>query len=106
MGCLPADLNEDNPMDVLVYYWGRTPVAFLQTDKPNEYRPIELVPKIERWFTNAATTADLDGDGQMVHVFWMLKPKSGMKCSIRCRELIMPVELISFWVNQLIKTKI
>lgn len=65
MGCLPADLNEDNRMDVLVYYWGRTPVAFLQTDKPTEYQPLELVTEIERWFTNAATTADLDGDGHL-----------------------------------------
>src|SRR6478672_5499868 len=29
MGCLPADKNEDGRMDLLVYYWGRTPVAFL-----------------------------------------------------------------------------
>ena len=65
MGCLPADLNEDNRMDVLVYYWGRTPVAFLQSDKPMEYQPVEIVTEIERWFTNAATTADLDGDGHL-----------------------------------------
>jgi hypothetical protein len=65
MGCLPANLNEDNRMDILVYYWGRTPVAFLQTDKPMEYQPVEIVTEIERWFTNAATTADLDGDGHL-----------------------------------------
>ena len=29
MGCLPGDLNEDGSADILVYYWGRTPVAFL-----------------------------------------------------------------------------
>jgi hypothetical protein len=65
MGCLLADLNEDNRMDLLVYYWGRTPVAFLQTDKPMEFQPVELVANMERWFTNAATTADLDGDGHL-----------------------------------------
>src|SRR5215213_4499028 len=27
MGCLPADLNEDGFMDILVYYWGRTPIG-------------------------------------------------------------------------------
>ena len=27
MGCLPGDFNEDGRMDVLVYYWGRPPVA-------------------------------------------------------------------------------
>src|SRR5262249_23526793 len=30
MGCLPGDFNEDGFIDVLVYYWGRTPVAFLR----------------------------------------------------------------------------
>ena len=32
MGCLPGDLNEDGLMDLLVYYWGRTPIAFLHRD--------------------------------------------------------------------------
>ena len=27
--CLPNDLNEDGRVDLLVYYWGRTPVTFL-----------------------------------------------------------------------------
>ena len=30
-GCIPNDLNEDGLMDVLVYYWGRTPFAFLRS---------------------------------------------------------------------------
>ena len=30
MGCLPGDLNEDGLMDLLVYYWGRPPIAFLR----------------------------------------------------------------------------
>ena len=29
MGCLPGDMNEDGYMDILVYYWGRPPIAFL-----------------------------------------------------------------------------
>jgi len=64
MGCLPADLNEDARLDVLVYYWGRTPVAFLKTPQ-GTYQPVEMVSPLERWFTNAATTADLDGDGHL-----------------------------------------
>src|SRR5437763_451557 len=32
MGCLPGDFNEDGLMDVLVYYWGRPPIAFLRRD--------------------------------------------------------------------------
>ena len=30
MGCLPGDFNEDGLADVLVYYWGRTPIVFLR----------------------------------------------------------------------------
>ena len=71
MGCLPGDLNEDGLMDVLVYYWGRTPIAFLRQAsqdsapalKREAYTPREIIAGGERWYTNAATLADLDGDG-------------------------------------------
>src|ERR1044072_8923811 len=68
MGCLPADLNEDGSIDILVYYWGRTPIAFLNTKQDqslssDRYAPREVIPKGGRWYTNAATMADLDGDG-------------------------------------------
>ncbi len=69
MGCLPGDFNEDGRMDVLVYYWGRTPIAFLRiADHVTElsaasFLPMEIVPGGQRWFTNAVTAADLDGDG-------------------------------------------
>jgi len=32
MGCLIGDLNEDGLPDLVVYYWGRTPAAFLRID--------------------------------------------------------------------------
>jgi len=63
MGCLPGDLNEDGSVDLLVYYWGRTPVAFLRHGP--DYIPREVVSGAQRWFTNAATLADLDGDGHL-----------------------------------------
>ncbi|MBL8473247.1 MAG: CRTAC1 family protein [Rhodocyclaceae bacterium] len=71
MGCLPGDFNEDGRTDLLVYYWGRTPVLFLgEADgRAPHFRPVELVeaPAADggRWFTNAATSADLDGDGHV-----------------------------------------
>jgi enediyne biosynthesis protein E4 len=71
MGCLPGDLNEDGLIDVVVYYWGRPPLAFLRRQDSqgpgrlaaDRYVRCELAPSHERWFTNAAVLADLDGDG-------------------------------------------
>jgi enediyne biosynthesis protein E4 len=74
MGCLAGDLNEDGLMDLVVTYWGRTPIVFLARklhDKEREplssdsYKPREVVGGGERWFTGAATLADLDGDGHL-----------------------------------------
>lgn len=69
MGCLPGDVNEDGFMDIVVYYWGRTPVAFIQVNNmdvklsQSKFKTEELVDTDERWYTNAATFADLNGDG-------------------------------------------
>lgn len=63
MGCLVGDLNEDGQLDILVYYWGRTPILFLRLGE--SYVPREVVTSGERWYTNAATLADLDGDGHL-----------------------------------------
>ena len=67
MGCLPGDFNEDGLEDMLVYYWGRTPVAFIKHASTRlnagSYTPSEVVPGDARWYTNAATLADIDGDG-------------------------------------------
>ncbi|WP_045118501.1 CRTAC1 family protein [Haliangium ochraceum] len=75
MGCLPGDLNEDGLMDLLVYYWGRTPVAMLRKQGAEhsaltraEFVPVEIVPQGSppaRWYTNAATLADINGDGHL-----------------------------------------
>ncbi len=77
MGIVVGDFNEDGLMDVLVYYWGRSPVIFLrkktagiEPGKPaaisaGDYAPVELSTNGERWFSNGAVTADLDGDGHV-----------------------------------------
>ena len=69
MGCLPGDFNEDGLQDVLAYYWGRTPVAFIKRHgtssalNTDSYTRSEVVQGGARWYTNAATLADIDGDG-------------------------------------------
>jgi enediyne biosynthesis protein E4 len=70
MGCLPGDYNEDGLEDVLAYYWGRTPIVFIKRASAsksaldgNSYTQSEVVSGGARWYTNAATLADIDGDG-------------------------------------------
>jgi hypothetical protein len=77
MGCAPGDFNGDGHTDVLVYYWGRTPVVFLRNPaakamSADTFTPTELVPQapaVDRtyhgplWNTNAVSVADFDGDG-------------------------------------------
>ena len=71
MGCLTGDLNEDGRNDLLVYHWGRPPVAYLRRTPPSyrlaaaDYLPVDVAPPGERWYTNAATRADVDGDGRV-----------------------------------------
>jgi hypothetical protein len=78
MGCLLADLNEDGWTDVVAYYWGRTPVAFLRRVEPggetaftgqSRFRPVEILAGAGRrpplWYTTAMTLADIDGDGHL-----------------------------------------
>jgi hypothetical protein len=84
MGCLPGDFNEDGRRDLLVYYWGRPPIVFLRLPFPprvveagvakvppigrDSFVAVEAVPpseRQERWYTNALSSADVDGDGHL-----------------------------------------
>jgi hypothetical protein len=67
MGCLFGDFDEDGSTDVLVYYWGRSPVLFLRAGEglpgAGAFRARELLATPKPWFTNAGLLADVDGDG-------------------------------------------
>ncbi len=70
MGTLAGDFNEDGSIDLLVYFWGRTPVLYLRKSgqahlASTAFSPAELVDSREGWFSNCATQADLDGDGHL-----------------------------------------
>jgi hypothetical protein len=76
MGCLPLDANEDGLVDLVVYYWGRSPVIFLQHPNPASktldrlsFTAQEVMPSVQDWYTNAAVATDLDGDGHIDLVF-------------------------------------
>ncbi|MBF6331920.1 CRTAC1 family protein [Nocardia transvalensis] len=91
MGCAPGDFNSDGRMDLLVYYWGRTPIIFQHKGNPGElsassYTPVEVVPSAatagrysgELWNTNAVSIADFDGDGHPDIVFGNYFPNSAV----------------------------
>jgi len=70
-GCVPADLDEDGDIDLTVYYWGRSPVLFLNTTGPaatpqaSGFRAVELVTPMQVWNSTALNVGDLDGDGHL-----------------------------------------
>ncbi len=73
MGTVAGDFNEDGRTDLLVYFWGRTPVIYLRTGESSaakglsagDFAPQELVSSGERWYSDCATQADFDGDGHI-----------------------------------------
>ncbi|MEU2613198.1 VCBS repeat-containing protein [Micromonospora sp. NPDC007271] len=70
MGCVPADLDEDGDQDIIVYYWGRSPVVFFNTagptgPRPGAFRAAELVQPMQVWNSTGLNVADVDGDGHL-----------------------------------------
>jgi len=81
-GTLAGDFNEDGLVDLLIYFWGRTPVIHLRRSeggsgpggrsRPAEqqlsaraFAPGDLADAGERWYSTSAIQADLDGDGHL-----------------------------------------
>ncbi|MCO5998078.1 CRTAC1 family protein [Actinoallomurus rhizosphaericola] len=104
MGCVPGDFNQDGLTDLLVYYWGRTPVLYLLKREAKQlsasaYRPTEVVPHQPGpggrytgplWNTNAVAVADLDGDGHQDIVIGNYFPDSPVLGSHSRGKVVMP----------------
>lgn len=83
MGCMPGDFNEDGRTDLMVYYWGRTPILFLARADADAiaqrtYVPTELVPGKNtgtydgpQWNSNAVAYDEQDerDAGQLYGIF-------------------------------------
>lgn len=73
MGCLMNDLDGDGRPDLVLYFWGRAPLALLgrgatpQGDLAFEAR--EIVADDVVWYSSAALLADVDGDGRLDLIF-------------------------------------
>jgi enediyne biosynthesis protein E4 len=75
MGSVAGDFNEDGLLDVMIYFWGRTPLLYLRMANGSEpavkqlslaaFMLRELVDSGERWYSDCATQADFDGDGHV-----------------------------------------
>ncbi|WP_165225756.1 CRTAC1 family protein [Aquisphaera insulae] len=70
---LIADLNEDGLMDVVVVYWGRSPIVYLRKAPADsktppaaaEFEARELLEGGDRWYSSTIVASDLDGDGHL-----------------------------------------
>jgi enediyne biosynthesis protein E4 len=76
-GCTPGDYNMDGRMDLLITYWGRTPILFLAksdatTVSNNAYQRQELIAAESldgryhgpKWNSDAVHVGDYDGDAR------------------------------------------
>ena len=92
VGCVPGDMNEDGRMDLLIYYWGRTPIAFLNNGAisltSDSYTPLEILPGDDVWWSSAGVFADFDGDGHIDLLITNYFPDDAVLLGDRAGKLI------------------
>lgn len=105
-GCLAGDFTGSGLMDLLVFYWGRTPILYLlkpgaRTLSPSAYKPAELVAGVDRdghyhgpqWNTDAVAVADLDGTGHPDVIVGNYFPDSPILDTRGANDVVMPDSL-------------
>jgi hypothetical protein len=106
--CTPGDFNGDGRMDILVSFWGRTPILFLAgstatTLSASSYTPQELVPEVTvdgkyhgpQWNTDAVAVGDFAGLGHPDILIGNYFPDSGVLDVHGKNNVVMPNSLSS-----------
>jgi enediyne biosynthesis protein E4 len=105
-GCLAGDFTGSGLMDLLVFYWGRTPILFMlkpgaKTLSASAYKPEELVSGVDSggqyngplWNTDAVAVADLTGNGRPDIIVGNYFPNSPVLDTHGANDVVMPNSL-------------
>ena len=105
-GCLAGDFTGNGLMDLLVFYWGRSPILFLlkpgtTTLSASAYQPQELLSGVDSngqyngplWNTDAVAVADLTGDGHPDLIVGNYFPDSPVLNTRGANDVVMPNSL-------------
>lgn len=106
MGCLAGDFTGSGLMDLMVFYWGRTPILYMlkpgaKTLSPSAYQPEELVAGVDHngqydgplWNTDAVAVADLTGNGKPDVIVGNYFPDSPVLDVHGANDVVMPNSL-------------
>jgi hypothetical protein len=105
-GCLAGDFTGSGEMDLLVFYWGRTPILFMRkpgvkTLSNSAYMPEELMTGVDHdgqydgplWNTDAVAVSDLSGNGHPDIIVGNYFPDSGVLDTHGVNDVVMPNSL-------------